>query len=384
MRKVRILSAALAGVLVCSLLSGCQLFSKTVMTVNGNKISEEVYNGAVAQTYVYFQQNYGFTEDLLKQELSDGKTGADLLKENAESLIKEFEAVALYAKEHNVKLEKADRETIKANKDSQIESMGGKKEFLDALAEQHMSEAYFDYYMERQQIYTKLYKELFTGDGEFAPTTEEMASTLGDNYYRVKHVLIQAKSSDSDYADKKKKAEEIAAKAKSGVDFETLVKENGEDPGMTDNALGYVIDKDGYTISKSSQMISEFTKASAALPVNGISDVITSTYGFHIIKRYPLDANAINENKDAISSEMGMTKFTEEMTGFMEGVTIEKSKDYDKIDVLSILGISADGTDSDNGQDNSAQDDGHDHENEASGGIESGEAIPSEGGSAEK
>lgn len=391
MRKVRILSIALAGAIVCSLLSGCQLFSKTVMTVNGNKISEDVYKGAIAQTYMYFQQNYGFTDDLLTQDFSDGKTGVDILRENADGLIKEFEAVALYAEEHNIKLEKADRETIKANKDKQIESAGGKKKFIDSLAEQHMNEAFFDYYMERQQIYNKLYEKLFTGDGEFAPSEEEIASTLGNDYYRVKHVLIQTSESDSDYADKKKLAEEIAAKAKSGVDFETLIKENGEDPGMSDNALGYVIDKDGYTISKSSQMISEFTNASTALAVGAVSDAIKSSYGFHIIKRYPLDAAAISENKDQIESEMGMTKFAEEITGFEGGLDVEHTKAYDKVDILAILGIEA----QNGASETHSADDGHDHEgtDEASGnaseaqsseGIEVGEAVPSDKNESEK
>jgi len=47
----------------------------------------------------------------------------------------------------------------------------------------------------------------------------------------------------------KPKAEEVLNKAKNGEDFEALIKEYGEDPGMESEQY-----KDGYTVTKTADL----------------------------------------------------------------------------------------------------------------------------------
>jgi len=169
MKKTRILSLLLAAAMFCALFSGC-VGGKTVMKVGGNAISEDVYNAAVAYADMFFQQSYGFSmADMLDQELAEGQTGADMLKEQADGLVKEFESVVLFAKDKGISLSADEKAAIEENKKSQIDAAGGRKAFLDSLKADGVNEAFFDYMVERQQIYSKLYTELFTGEGEFAP-----------------------------------------------------------------------------------------------------------------------------------------------------------------------------------------------------------------------
>jgi len=393
MKKTRILSLLLAAAMFCALFSGC-VGGKTVMKVGGNAISEDVYNAAVAYADMFFQQSYGFSmADMLDQELAEGQTGADMLKEQADGLVKEFESVVLFAKDKGISLSADEKAAIEENKKSQIDAAGGRKAFLDSLKADGVNEAFFDYMVERQQIYSKLYTELFTGEGEFAPSTEDVIASL-EGYARVKHVLIQAEEGSEDYEAKKAEAQKIAARAKAGEDFDALIAEVAEsgdgDPGMQSNKEGYVIDANGASFDGSGTMVTEFTTASHALAVNAVSDVVPSSFGFHIIKRYPFDAAYITENIDTYSYSAGSTAFAEQLTAYMEDVEVEYTAAYDKVDVHEILGVektngaAAGVTD---GGEHSA-DDGHDHgaeaegeaetegDAEAEGGIEVGTAVP--------
>lgn len=389
MNKKSFVSLALAAIMVCSLLTGC-MGGKTVMKIGGNSISEEIYSAAISYAdVVMFQQSYGFSmADMLDQELSEGKTGADMLKEQADGLIKEFESMVLFAKENGVKLGKEEKDAIKENKKKQIESAGGKKAFLEGLAESGANEALFDYIVERQAIYMKVYEDLFAGEGKFAPTAEQVAENM-TGYARVKHVLIQANEGDADYAEKKAQAEKIAERAKSGEDFEALISEIAEtgdgDPGMQSNPNGYIIDKDGYTADGSGQMVIEFTDASHALAENAVSGVVTSDFGFHIIKRYPFGAEYIKENHEQYAGYVAINLFAEEVAKFMQDVEVEYTKAYDEIDVHGILGVEKTlGAGSSSAE--HSEDDGHDHgtdtegesDDTAEGGIESGEAVTQE------
>ena len=385
MKKTRILSLILAAAMLCALLSGC-MGGKTVMKIGGNAISEEIYSAALSYADNFFQQSYGFSmKDALDNELSEGTTGADMLKEQADGLVKEFESVVLYAKDKGIELTKEEKAQIKEAKDAQVESAGGRKAFLDSMAETGMNEAFFDYIMERQQIYSKLYTELFTGEGEFAPSADEVVKSL-EGYARVKHLLIQTKEGDADFAEKKATAEKFLARAKAGEDFDALIKELAEtgdgDPGMSSYPNGYVIDANGYT-PEGSQMVTEFTTASHALAENAVSELVPSDYGFHIIKRYPFGADFIKENLAEYSDNAGMNSFAEELTKFMENVEIEYTKAYEELDIHKILGVEkTNGAASGDAEEHSA-DDGHNHGEEAEGEADApaeGENASSEGG----
>ncbi len=390
MKKTKILSVILAAAMLCTLLSGC-MGGKTVMKIGGNAISEEIYSAALSYADSFFQQSYGFSmKDVIDTELSEGTTGADMLKEQADGLVKEFESVVLYAKDKGIELTKEEKNQIKEAKEAQIESAGGRKAFLDSMAESGMNEAFFDYIMERQQIYSKLYTELFTGEGEFAPSADDVVKSL-EGYVRVKHLLIQTKEGDADFAEKKATAEKFLARAKAGEDFDALIKELADsgdgDPGMSSYVNGYVIDANGYT-PEGSQMVTEFTTASHALAENAVSELVPSDYGFHIIKRYPFGAEFIKENLDEYSGNAGMNSFAEELTKFMENVEIEYTKAYEELDVHKILGVEKTNGAATGDTGEHSADDGHDHgtetEGEASadaateGGIEVGTAVPAE------
>jgi parvulin-like peptidyl-prolyl isomerase len=79
-------------------------------------------------------------------------------------------------------------------------------------------------------------------------------------------------------AQAQKLAEEVLGKARGAEDFTKLVAQYSEDLGSKDRmgSLGK------FTRDK---MVKPFSDAAFKLQVNGISDVVQSDFGFHIIKR---------------------------------------------------------------------------------------------------
>jgi peptidyl-prolyl cis-trans isomerase C len=96
---------------------------------------------------------------------------------------------------------------------------------------------------------------------------------------KASHILIRTKPdmSDQDKAMALQKAEEVLAKAKKGEDFAALAKQYSEDPGSADRGgdLGWF---------SQGQMVAPFDSAAFALEPGQLSNVVTTNYGYHVIK----------------------------------------------------------------------------------------------------
>jgi peptidyl-prolyl cis-trans isomerase D len=95
---------------------------------------------------------------------------------------------------------------------------------------------------------------------------------------KVRHILIKADPKDPEaVAVAKKKAESIREEALKGKDFAQLAKQYSEDTGTKDKGgeLGFITP---------GQVVPEFEKAAFSLKPGGISEVIQTPYGFHILK----------------------------------------------------------------------------------------------------
>jgi peptidyl-prolyl cis-trans isomerase C len=121
-------------------------------------------------------------------------------------------------------------------------------------------------------------------------TDEEVKKFYEDNpskfeqpeMVRASHILLMTKDaagtplSDDEKKAKKKQIEGILKRARDGEDFAKLAKEYSEDPGSKDNGGEYKFPR--------GQMVSEFESAAFSMKTNQISEVITTQFGYHIIK----------------------------------------------------------------------------------------------------
>ncbi len=159
--------------------------------------------------------------------------------------------------------------------------------------------------------YEKMYEKVLLTE-----TVENDLKTNPDKYYpedvnvlnqyiqpdgaSVKHILIATESEDGTPVSKEEKyalAQTVLERAKSGEDFDALVEEFNDDPGVTN---------EGYTFAKGEMQL-EFETASFALKIGEISDVVETVYGYHIIKRIP----GMNELKAYWAANDGSAKISE-------------------------------------------------------------------------
>jgi peptidyl-prolyl cis-trans isomerase D len=123
-------------------------------------------------------------------------------------------------------------------------------------------------------------------------TPEELASYYRDHreQYRlpeqakVSHILIKTplpgpdgKVDEKGVAEAQRRAEDLLKQVKNGGNFEELAKKYSEDPGSAKQggSLGWI---------GRGQTVPEFEKAAFSLPKGQISDLVKSSYGFHIIR----------------------------------------------------------------------------------------------------
>lgn len=121
-------------------------------------------------------------------------------------------------------------------------------------------------------IYEKNY--LMSSDAleRYIYQTYDLENLYTQTYVCAKHVLVEDE----------KTAQEVYKKAAAGEDFDSLIQQYGQDPGMAYYPEGYV-----FTLG---EMVESFEATAYALEVGAISEPVASNFGYHIIKREELPA----------------------------------------------------------------------------------------------
>lgn len=163
----------------------------------------------------------------------------------------------------------------------------GSREALD----EHLRSQGFTYEEFESQYYDEAKKQAvilyyFGPESTENPVSREALREYYEEYYtKVKHVFLSTKDDEgNDFSNAKKeeigkKAQEIYDKAIAGEDFEKLIDEYNEDPGMASNPDGYVFSSEDNSYTK------VFHNAAFDMKAGEIR-LIQSNLGYHIMKKY--------------------------------------------------------------------------------------------------
>ena len=328
---MKTLKSVIKWVVAIALICAALVF---LASINGLKVSRTVLsvgeNNVTEAEFKYYLENVKLemlsdakvdttdekaVKDFWKSDI-DGEKASEVAKEKALDDVIFTETAVAKAKEAKVSLSDTELANIKAYLTPEVvdgmkDSIGADKATLEKILEK---EALVNAYKEHLSKAT---------DSPIAPATEKIEEKVEKDYAQVKHILVlsqpeqptdeEGKEIDTEKykKDAKAKADEVLKKALAGEDFDALVKEYGEDPGMTNSPDGYIIDKDGYGIDGQSQMVPEFTEGTFKVAAGEINaELVESSYGWHIIKRVSIDKEAetystvLQSATNALSADM--------------------------------------------------------------------------------
>ena len=215
--------------------------------------------------------------------------------------------------------------------EEQLDAMGQTEdEYIELIAQQividnYVEELVKDVNANEQEIQEYYEERLQIQKENISILAFEEVELYSPEEVRVKHVLIKLPQEDIDqynamvdegkteeadkYLDEKlkaiePKAMEVLEKAQNGQEFEKLIEEYGEDPGMEDNDVGYIVRQDG-------SFVPQFEEAAFSLEEGEISDLVASSYGYHIIKLYekmPEKVYTLEEKYDELEQVVSQHK----------------------------------------------------------------------------
>ncbi len=279
-----------------------------VGTVNGKDITKEQLD-----TYMI----------IAKMQLADSEdaNNYDELLKKAKEMIVRDEALVQIAK--NVGIE------INAEFEQEYKMY---MSYLSSQYPQHMQILQMVGYTEKafkQEWQSDYLKQMII---ETAPALYSVTEDEISNYYntnkevfkydglKAKHILISTVDengnplSEEKTKELKKVVDEIYAHIKNGADFDSLMNEFGEDPGVKLNPDGYIFTK--------GDMVPEFEDAAYALEVGQVSEPVLSAYGYHIIKLVDkLEYVPYEEAKLEIENTLATQKIDEAINALKTSIT---------------------------------------------------------------
>ncbi len=271
-----------------------EMGENTIAYAGEYEITREDINVYIYLLAPYIQQYTGSYEGWENIILSDGLTARDVLTNTAIEQYRDQMAFVEYVKSKGLYTD----EDAENDFNMFIEDVGGEEVFNSVLEMYSLSADGFKKYAAYNGAYMALMED--------ACTDEAAEKIYNEEYITAKHILVLFDGRESEEA-AYNEALDLYNRAISGENFEELIKNYGEDPGQ-DPETGYT-----FTIGT---MVDEFYEGALNLSEGDISEPIKTTYGYHIIKKYPnpkKDTDAYNESIDAIKSAQANNLITEEV-----------------------------------------------------------------------
>ena len=290
--------------------------------VNGETVSSDEFKYFLMMQMYSDQSAAG--EDAGKDFWTDGK-----IKSAMDNALNQAVLMYVYksgAADAGIKFTDDDQKTIDSNIDSAKQYYGEDMYNLQLEGMGITEDMYKNF--STLSMYANKWYEKFSAD---AVSDEDISKTFHKDYVKAKHILIKKTNDDGTdvSADAYTKIEDIKKQLDGGADFDTLMNENSEDPGLQSAPNGYVFTK--------GQLVQEFEDAAFKLEPGQISDIVESNYGYHILMKVELTDDDLNETtsdssgqqitvKEAIKSSLASDKFTQHIEDVKSKATVKVNK----------------------------------------------------------
>ncbi|MBR2477164.1 MAG: peptidylprolyl isomerase [Clostridia bacterium] len=287
-KKIIIATVAILLVIAGVVTAVVMLGNKDVVaTVNGEKITKEDY----AMYLFNFEYSVISQVGISSQEEAnafwttteiEGKSAGDIAKERAMEQAVNTTIICQKAKEMGISLTEEEKAQINQQIEMSITNMGGREKFEEHLKDIGTDMDAYKKYIEYEALAGK-FVETMAAMPEYTVTEDQAREHIRTTYIKAKHILIstmdefQQPYSEEEKAAAKAQADEIYQQIMNGADFDALMNQYSQDPGLLTSPDGYIFGK--------GRMIAEFEDAAYTLQVGQVSAPVETSYGYHIIKR---------------------------------------------------------------------------------------------------
>ncbi|HHW66179.1 MAG: foldase protein PrsA [Epulopiscium sp.] len=324
------MTAILSIIIVAGiLLTSCSRKTEYVAVINDGKVSVEeykVYLWRIKQVY----QSIG-EEDIWETKF-DGKPAEEVAKERALDSIKSIKLQVQEAKKMKLALTDEEKEQIKTRAsilkseigEEEVKNMGISNATLEKIAEENIIS---------QKLYEAITKDFVVDQEEFEEFFEQNKESL--KQVRAKHILLKTHDikngqlvalSEEEQEEAYNKAQEALERAKAGEDFASLVQEYSQDEAS--------LPSDGEYVFGRNQMEPAFEEAAFGLKVGEISDLVETSYGYHIIKLEEIIEPDKEETEQSYYELEKQSFYQSKVQEWMNQATVEINKEvWDTIKV---------------------------------------------------
>ncbi len=210
--------------------------------------------------------------------------------------------------------------------------------------------AFFDQFNTTALLSQLGFEATYGANGDNYSDEDTMTFAEDSGLMGAKHILLTTVDtttmeplSDEEIAEKRATAEDILAQLQAVQDdpaalealFDELTAEYTED-------TGYASYPDGYVFGEG-EMVQEFEDGVKALEVGQLSDIVESSYGYHIILRIPIDPDAVigtdaNGNDVSLRYAAASQQFSALLSAWVDEADVVWSDGFETPDLAAIFG----------------------------------------------
>ena len=307
------------------LLESSQEDKTVVMTVGSYEVPLELYRYVALNTKADYENGSG-------SEIWLGDSGAELLEELNEAI--EETIVHLYTTQYVCEQygilpsDSYVQDTLDIQMDAIYEGYDDDYEtYVNDIAKYNMNDAVYRFIEQNDILSEELIQKMMT-DGVIPSSDEELETILTSaEFIHVKQILLSSDNGNTD-EENLALAEEILDKLNNGADFDEMIQEYGNDLYLFNTDNGYYISRGSY--------YEEFEEAAFALEIGEISDIVKTSAGFSIIKRYPKDAEYIADNFDELADDYIRGRYNLILAEKQKELSVTYTSEMENYSVLSL------------------------------------------------
>jgi len=262
-----------------------------VMTVNGQEITWDVYFYMIYTAINSYLNQMGVLPDDFTLQVTEDMTLGEAFKGSAEEYLRYYAATAVEAAERGIAIIPEVQTELDNAWEELCQQEGSEEALVEKLNSQGITKNSIFYYANIDALCEPLANAIY-GDG--SSITNEQAEEWAErnNKVRAKHILLMTQGvSEEEKAEIRGEMEAILAELQALVGddaalekrFTEIMNEKSEDTGL-------VAFPDGYVFG-TGEMVAEFEEAAFALEPYGLSEIVETSYGYHILLKLPMDVS---------------------------------------------------------------------------------------------